>query len=65
VETHGGEVVGVGLLCDRSGGNADFGTSRVEPLLKLDIESYAPDEVPTWLEEKYGAARKPGTTAKP
>ena len=65
IEAHGGEVVGVGLLCDRSGGLADFGTSRVEALLRLDIESYAPDEVPSWLEEKYGAARKPGTTAKP
>ena len=65
VEAHGGEVVGVGLLCDRSGGTADFGTNRVEALLKLDIESFAPDEVPAWLSEKFGAARKPGTTAKP
>ena len=65
VESLGGVVVGVGLLCDRSGGNADFGTERVEALLKLDIESFAPDNVPSWLTEKYGAARKPGTTAKP
>ena len=65
VRSLGGEVVGVGLLCDRSGGNADFGTGRVEALLHLDIESFAPESVPAWLSEKYGAARKPGTTAKP
>ncbi len=65
VRAHGGEVVGVGLLCDRSGGQIDFGVPVVESLLKLNIESYAPEEVPAWLLEKYGAAIKPGTTASP
>lgn len=65
VRAHGGEVVGVGLLCDRSGGKADFGVPIVEALLKLNIESYTPDEVPAWLVEKYGAARKPGSTLAP
>ena len=65
VRSYGGEVVGVGLLCDRSGGKADFGVPIVEALLKLDIESFAPEEVPAWLEEKYGAAIKPGTTSLP
>lgn len=65
VRAHGGEVVGVGLLCDRSGGKADFGTPIVESLLKLNIESYAPDEVPAWISEKYGAAIKPGSTSVP
>jgi len=62
---HGAEVVGVGLLCDRSGGNVDFGVPIVEALLELDIKSYAPGEVPAELTEKYGPAIKPGSTAKP
>ncbi len=65
VRAYGGEVVGVGLLCDRSGGKANFGVPIVESLLKLDIKSYAPDDVPAWLEEKYGKAIKPGSTALP
>ena len=62
VRARGGEVMGVGLLCDRSGGATDFGVPRVEALLHLNIESYAPDEVPSALIEKYGPAVKPGTT---
>jgi orotate phosphoribosyltransferase len=58
----GAEVVGVGLLVDRSGGNANFGCDRVEPLLKLSFPTYAPEEVPSWLEEKYGPAMKPGSS---
>lgn len=65
VRAHGGEVVGIGLLCDRSGGQIDFGVPIVESLLKLNIESYAPDEVPAWIVEKYGKAIKPGTTVSP
>lgn len=59
---HGADVVGVGLLCDRSGGTANFGTDRVEALLELSIETYAPDEVPAELVEKHGPAIKPGST---
>lgn len=62
VRAAGGEVVGVGLLCDRSGGAIQFGVPRVEALLHLNIESYAPDQVPSALIEKYGSAIKPGTT---
>jgi orotate phosphoribosyltransferase len=58
----GGEVIGVGLLVDRSGGHADFGCERVEPLLRLSFPTYAPDEVPEWLEAKFGPARKPGSS---
>jgi orotate phosphoribosyltransferase len=58
----GGEVVGVGLLCDRSGGSIDFGVPVVEALLQLHIESYPPDAVPAELTEKYGPAVKPGST---
>ena len=60
----GGEVVGVGLLVDRSGGKADFGTSRVEPLLRMNIETFAPGEEPSELTEKFGPAIKPGSSAK-
>jgi orotate phosphoribosyltransferase len=61
VRAAGAEVVGVGLLCDRSGGNVDFGVP-VEALLQLDIQSYAADEVPAELIDKYGPAVKPGST---
>ena len=62
VREAGGEVIGVGLLVDRSGGKVDYGVPCVEPLLELNIESYAPDDVPDWLEER-GPARKPGSKA--
>jgi orotate phosphoribosyltransferase len=65
VRQHGGEVLGVGLLCDRSGGQVDFGVPRVEALMQLNIESYEPSAVPDWLQEKYGPAVKPGSTAAP
>lgn len=60
----GGDVIGVGLLVDRSGGKADFGTSRVEPLLKMNIETFAPEDAPIELIEKFGPAKKPGSSAK-
>lgn len=62
VTAHGGEIVGVALLCDRSGGNLGIEAPRIEALLHLNIESYAPDEVPSELIEKYGDAIKPGST---
>lgn len=58
----GAKVVGVGLLVDRSGGNADFGCERVEPLLRLSFPTYVPEEVPECLEEKFGPAIKPGSS---
>jgi orotate phosphoribosyltransferase len=64
VRASGGEVIGVGLLVDRSNGNLQIDAPRIEPLLTMAVESYAPDEVPAWLEEKYGPAVKPGTTKK-
>lgn len=45
VREKGGEVVGVGVLVDRSGGKADFGV-RTEAALKIEIESYEPEECP-------------------
>jgi len=35
---------------------------RVEALLQLQIESYAPDQVPQELFDQYGPAVKPGST---
>ena len=59
---NGGEVVGVALLVDRSNGELQIDAPRVESLLQMQVESWAPGEEPAWLAEKYGAARKPGTT---
>ena len=57
-----GEVVGVALLVDRSNGALQIDVPRVEALLTMQVESWAAGEEPAWLSEKYGAARKPGTT---
>ena len=64
VREAGGEPVGVGILVDRSGGGTRFPVPRVESLLSLSIESYAPGEVPTWIEPKFGPAIKPGSSGK-
>ncbi|MGI6423958.1 MAG: orotate phosphoribosyltransferase [Tepidanaerobacteraceae bacterium] len=41
----GGDVVGVAVLVDRSGGKVDFGVSA-KYLLDLQVESYLPKECP-------------------
>jgi orotate phosphoribosyltransferase len=63
VRQHGGEIVGCALLVDRSNGALRIEAPRVESLLEMQVESWAPGEQPAWLDKKYGAARKPGTTA--
>ena len=45
VKEHGGELVGVGLLVDRSGGKVDFGI-RTEALLHLSVETFDPNNCP-------------------
>lgn len=42
------DIVGVGLLVDRSGGRADFGVpnEKVQALLKLDVQTYASEDCP-------------------
>ncbi|MDT8900771.1 orotate phosphoribosyltransferase [Anaeroselena agilis] len=45
VKEQGGEVAGVALLVDRSGGKADFGV-RTEALLTLEVQTYQPDACP-------------------
>ncbi|MBW3636504.1 MAG: orotate phosphoribosyltransferase [Armatimonadetes bacterium] len=62
VRENGGEVVGAALLVDRSNGALQIDAPRVESLLEMRVESWAAGEEPAWLDEKYGAARKPGTT---
>lgn len=61
VRTAGAEVVGVGVLVDRSGGSVDFGV-KTEAVLVMDIASWAPEECPLCA---AGAAPpvKPGSRA--
>ena len=54
----GGQVVGVGVLIDRSGGRIDFGV-KMKSLLTLDIKSYQPEECP--LCKKGIPVVKPGS----
>lgn len=61
VREHGGEIVGVGLLVDRSGGKADFGV-RTEALLHLNVPTYKPEECPLCKEGK--PLTKRGSTGK-
>lgn len=48
VEGYRGNLIGIGVLADRSGGSVDFGVP-LEALLRLDVEKFAPDAVPDWL----------------
>ena len=43
-----GDIVGIGLFEDRSGGKADFGVpkEKVYPLLHLTVPTYKPEECP-------------------
>ncbi|WP_303856722.1 orotate phosphoribosyltransferase [Allisonella histaminiformans] len=43
-----GDIVGIGLFVDRSGGTADFGVpkEKVFPLLYLTVPTYKPEECP-------------------
>lgn len=45
VEASGAEIVGVGLLVDRSGGKVDLGY-RTEALLTMQVTTYQPDDCP-------------------
>ena len=61
VRAHGGNVVGVGLLVDRSGGKVDFGV-RTEALLHLHVPTYKPEDCP--LCKQGVALTKRGSTGK-
>ena len=60
VEAHGGLVVGVGSLIDRSGGTATFSVKRVA-LATLSAATYAPESCP--LCKTGSVAVKPGSRA--
>ena len=59
---HGVEVVGVGVLVDRSGGAVGFGVPLV-PLLTVDIATYDPADCPLCRDGL--PLVKPGTAARP
>lgn len=62
VTSAGANLVGIGVLADRSGGKVDFGV-RLEALLTLDVVQYEPAECPQC---KAGVPLvKRGTTNKP
>lgn len=61
VKEQGGELVGVGLLVDRSGGKVDFGI-RTEALLHLSVETFDPNNCPLCAEGKPFTKR--GRTGK-
>lgn len=46
VRSLGGEVVGVAVLVDRSGGDAKFDVPRFESLIKLQLQTYDPQDCP-------------------
>ncbi len=59
VEEAGADVVGVGVLVDRSNGKTDFGYPFYS-LLSIEIKSYDPEECPLCIEGKLPAI-KPGS----
>jgi orotate phosphoribosyltransferase len=56
-----GEVIGVGVLVDRSNGQVDFGV-KTAAVLSMEIESFPPEDCPLCREGKM-AAVKPGSRA--
>ena len=63
VRENGGEVVGVGVLVDRSAGQASFDGLPLIALWDVSIPSYAPDECPQCAQGT--PLVKPGTTPAP
>ena len=58
IAAEGGDVVGACCLIDRSGGKADVGVPLVA-LAKLEIPTYQPDDLPSFLADI--PAEKPGS----
>jgi orotate phosphoribosyltransferase len=58
VKKHDGEIIGIGVLLDRSGGKADFGYP-LKPLATTDVKNYSPDQCP--LCRKGEPLVKPGS----
>jgi len=61
IKKRGADIIGVGLVVDRSGGKIDFNVP-VFPLLTMKIEAYEPDECP--LCAKNIPITKPGSSGK-
>jgi orotate phosphoribosyltransferase len=61
LESHPVEIVGIGVLVDRTGGEATFGDVSLFALASQKFESWSPDEIPDWLAAI--PIEKPGTTA--
>jgi orotate phosphoribosyltransferase len=59
VRAHGGEVVAVGSIVDRSGQDKPNFGCRFESLLQLQVETFAPDQLPEDLRDV--PAIKPGS----
>lgn len=56
----GADVVGVGCVVDRTGGKIDFGVSKFDAVISLDVTSYEADECPICKEGKLPLV-KPGS----
>lgn len=59
VKSFGAEVVGVGILVDRTNGKIDFGVP-LKALVSIEIESFEPEECPICREGKLPLV-KPGS----
>lgn len=59
VHSHGGKVVAVGSIVDRSGQDKPNFGCKFESLLQLQVETFAPDQLPPDLREV--PAIKPGS----
>lgn len=59
VQDAGGEIVGIGSFIDRSNGKQDFDGLKFRSLIKLDMESFLPEECP-FCQDKIPVS-KPGT----
>ncbi|MGI6677510.1 MAG: orotate phosphoribosyltransferase [Dehalobacterium sp.] len=58
VHAQGGEVVGVGVLVDRSGGKVDFGV-KIESVISMEVTTWEPEQCP--LCKEGSPAIKPGS----
>ena len=61
VNSVGAHTSGVAVLVDRSAGGVNFGAPLVSAL-SLEVQSWAPDEVPEWLAAI--PVSRPGSTGK-
>lgn len=59
VRSKGGDVVGVAVIVDRSGGDASFDVPLFKSALKLTLPTYQPEECPLCKEGK--AIDRPGS----